>query len=310
MATDGQAGITVYCIIPAHLAAKLHDPLRRHFRNDPMVEVVVERRQRDRRRSSSQGGRRQAERRGLTALRETPALPRKARTHADELSFVEYLGVTGQPAEDDETERLIHRVHDGDYEAFGELYLRYFDRIYGYQRLLLRDATEAEDAAQDVFMRAFEALPRYEIQAGRPFRLWLFRIARNHAINCLKRAARLQVEEPHAIARRQRDEATERDLQALSWVTDAELVMLVERLPLAQRQVLTLQFMLGMRTSEIAELLERTPEAVRQLRRRAIIFLEARLTAIGRRPVRPGREPMMVMLRQARIVRRRKFALL
>jgi RNA polymerase sigma-70 factor (ECF subfamily) len=308
--TDGQAGITVYCIIPAHLAAKLHDPLRRHFRNDAMIEVVVERRERDRRRPGNGGGRRVGERRGLTALREAPSLPRKARGHADELTFVEYLGATSQPNEDDETERLILRVHGGDYDAFGELYLRYFDQIYGYQRLLLRDAAEAEDAAQDVFIRAFEALPRYEIRAGLPFRLWLFRIARNHAINCLKRAARLQVEEPEAIARRQRDEATERDLQALSWVTDAELVMLIERLPLAQRQVLTLQFLLGMPTNEIAGLLQRTPEAVRQLRRRAMVFLEARLTAIGRRPVRPGREPMVVVLRQARIVRRRKFALL
>jgi len=86
-------------------------------------------------------------------------------------------------------------------------------------------------------------------------------------------------------------------------------MLFVERLPLPQRQVLLLRFMLDLNANEIAEILERTPENVRILQHRALRFLEQRLVALGRSPrnTRPSR--MSHYLRPANVLRARRFAL-
>ncbi|MEZ6059253.1 MAG: sigma-70 family RNA polymerase sigma factor [Planctomycetaceae bacterium] len=65
--------------------------------------------------------------------------------------------------------------------AFGELVLRYQNRLIGFFFHMLHDRTVAEDLAQDVFMRVFKARERYEPTAR--FSTWLFRIAHNLASN-------------------------------------------------------------------------------------------------------------------------------
>ena len=73
-------------------------------------------------------------------------------------------------------ERLVARVVAGDVEAFGELVVRYRDTVLRVAaRIVGRD--EAEDVAQDAFLRAFHRLPRFRGEA--PFRAWLLRIAHN-----------------------------------------------------------------------------------------------------------------------------------
>jgi DNA-directed RNA polymerase specialized sigma24 family protein len=68
----------------------------------------------------------------------------------------------------------------------------------------------------------------------------------------------------------------------LEWVSDRELVHLIERLPHAQRQVLVLRFMLDLTHAQIAQILERNPEDVRALQYRALTFMRTRLNALGR----------------------------
>src|SRR5437588_517470 len=60
---------------------------------------------------------------------------------------------------------------------------------------------EAEDATQQVFLQAMEALPRYELRAV-PFRAWLFRIVRNYSIKHLAKHSRVEVEDPDELDRR------------------------------------------------------------------------------------------------------------
>jgi RNA polymerase sigma-70 factor (ECF subfamily) len=187
-----------------------------------------------------------------------------------------------QPLADEETARLVPLAQSGDSAALAEIYMRHFDNVYAYLRVALNDAQEAEDATQQVFTKVLESLDSYE-QRGQPFRAWLFRIARNQAIDHLRKHGRVEVEEPARIELRRAPDSGA-DLRALQWTSDGEILMLVERLPAGQRQVIVLRYVLEFSTSEIAEILERSQEAVRQLHSRALRFLEQRLTALGREP--------------------------
>lgn len=70
--------------------------------------------------------------------------------------------------------------------AFGELYEQYRDRVYTYLRSRSRNAEDAVDLTQQVFLHALDALPRYRGQDS-TFAPWLFRIARNAAIDFHRR---------------------------------------------------------------------------------------------------------------------------
>jgi RNA polymerase sigma-70 factor (ECF subfamily) len=319
----------VYCLVPRDLAARLHEPLRRHFAGDPSVEVVVERRGDERRRGSdrrvggstgvagagdrrrirSAGGRRVADRRVPVAVVDFPALPRRARAHAGRIVMVERLEPSGLRVEDADTARLVGRIQAGDRDAFAILYLRYFDRIYGYLRIALGDPGEAEDAAQQVFLKVLDALPRY-CYSRSPFRAWLFVIARNLVISHLRKHGRLDPVDPFELDRhRDRAADSEPGIDALEWVTDRDLLVFIERLPVAQRQVLVLRYMLDLTSAQVAEVLGRGVSDVTVLQSRALAFLRERLAAVGRRSERSGRIRMRTPFRHATVLRARRFAL-
>jgi RNA polymerase sigma-70 factor (ECF subfamily) len=222
---------------------------------------------------------------------------------------VERLDLGEELLEDLDTARMVTRWQAGDRAVFADLYTRYFDRVYSYLRVALNDSHEAEDATQQVFIQMMEALGRYELRST-PVRGWLFRIVRNHAISHARRSGRMRVEEPSTLDRRreERDDGPRADV--LEWMTDTDMVVLVERLPIAQRQVLLLRYMLDLGFQEIAEILYRSPEAVRQLHQRALDSLRARLDALGRGPKSETlRVPMRAARRPTLAARRDRFTL-
>ncbi len=79
----------------------------------------------------------------------------------------------------------IKRFQDGDVSAFGDIVLKYQDRIYNLCRYMLRNANDAEDAAQDVFLKAYQALPKFRPEAS--LYTWLYRIATNTCIDYRKK---------------------------------------------------------------------------------------------------------------------------
>jgi RNA polymerase sigma-70 factor (ECF subfamily) len=320
----------VYCLVPPDLAG-LHEPLRRHFREDPRVEVVVESRRQDRRgrgerragdgaapggeerrRVLGAGGRRVGERRAALLEAEMPELPRRARRHADRLTFVERLEPSTQQVEDQDTARLVVRFQAGqDRDAFTTLYRRYFDRVYDYLRVVLRDGHDAEDATQQVFTTVFEALPRYE-RRSQPFRAWLFTIVRNHGLSTLRKSGRFQPVDPADLDEERENGGRESPeaAQTLDWLTDRDLMLFIERMPLPQRQVLMLRFLFDMGSEEVGQVLDMTPSQVRAIQSRALKFLRKRLAAIGREPRYERRSRMRQREKQALVLRRRRFALL
>ena len=79
-------------------------------------------------------------------------------------------------------ERLVGEAQAGDAWAFGCLFDHYHLPVYRYVASRVRRPSDAEDLTQLVFVKALEALPRYESR-GIPFGGWLFRLARNAVID-------------------------------------------------------------------------------------------------------------------------------
>ncbi len=83
---------------------------------------------------------------------------------------------------------LMLRVKQGDTAAFADLVDKYKQPILNLVYRMLHDATEAEDLAQTVFVQVFRSAHRYRVSAK--FSTWLFTIARNLALNELRRRSR------------------------------------------------------------------------------------------------------------------------
>lgn len=79
---------------------------------------------------------------------------------------------------------LVQRTRGGDVNAFGELVQRYQTSVYNVCYRLLRDPAEAEDLAQEAFLRAFRRLSTFDAQ--RPFGPWMRRVAANLCLNALQ----------------------------------------------------------------------------------------------------------------------------
>src|SRR2546427_13179304 len=82
-------------------------------------------------------------------------------------------------------ERCVEQAKAGDAEAYGLIFDHYHEPIYRYIASRVHRPTDAEDLAQTVFVKALEALPRYESR-GIPFGGWLFRLARDATIDHIR----------------------------------------------------------------------------------------------------------------------------
>jgi len=83
---------------------------------------------------------------------------------------------------------LMLRVKQGDSSAFAELVDKYKQPVMNLVYRMLRDPTEAEDLAQNVFLQVHKSAARYEVSAK--FSTWLFTIARNLSLNEIRRRSR------------------------------------------------------------------------------------------------------------------------
>lgn len=259
------------------------DDLAAALAGERPVRILVERRVRDRRRRAERrtgtpvpdadarrirgaAGRRVADRRGPQVAVAAPALPPGARC-------VDAAPLPPLALEDADSARLVLRMQAGDRDALAALYLRYFDKVYAYVRMALRDDHEAEDATQDVFARAIGALPGFEVGSAGCVRGWLFRVARNQVVDRVRRRRAVVLDPDDVVAHL----GAAAELDAPAGFADEALLAHVKRLPHAQREVLVLRYALDFAGPEIAALTGRTPAAVRQLHQRAMTALRASL---------------------------------
>lgn len=90
-----------------------------------------------------------------------------------------------QPDPDEELVSRAQAAADGDHRPFEALVSRHQEKVVANCRYMTRSAADAEDLAQDVFLKAFFGLPRFEGRSS--FKSWLLRIKVNHCLNHLRK---------------------------------------------------------------------------------------------------------------------------
>ena len=145
-------------------------------------------------------------------------------------------------------EALVRRAKAGDREAFGRLVDRFQAPVYRVVRGILSDASDAEDVAQEAFLRAYESLAKFRGESG--FFTWLYRIAVNEALRARKRRSFAPIDAvPEAEA--PRPEVPDED-----GPTPAALERLLGQLSDEFRAIVVLRDLEGLSYQEIAETLE------------------------------------------------------
>jgi RNA polymerase sigma-70 factor (ECF subfamily) len=177
-------------------------------------------------------------------------------------------------ANDDAIDDIVRRYRAGDELAFAELYLRLFDRVRRYLVAVLQNAEEAQDGAQQVFVKVLEHFPREPLRE--PFRAWIFRVAHNHAVDLQRKARRVETTDPDEVDRR-RDDAARRAPGPFEGSGDADVGEMVRGLPRIQQRVIVLRFVYEFTTAETAEVLERSADSVRHIQMRALATLASDL---------------------------------
>jgi RNA polymerase sigma-70 factor (ECF subfamily) len=171
---------------------------------------------------------------------------------------------------DDETiEGLVAAAQGGDPDAFGALFDRYYVPVYRFVAARVGRPSDAEDLAQHVFVKALEALPRFEAR-GVPFGGWLFRLARNVVIDHVR--TRREHATLDLVAERTAEEAGPDDLAVLRQEMDS-VAHALRRLTPEQREAIELRFFAGLSAKEAAVAMGRQEGTVRGLQFRAIAAL-------------------------------------
>jgi RNA polymerase sigma-70 factor (ECF subfamily) len=138
-------------------------------------------------------------------------------------------------ASDDAERALIERARARETTAFRELVDRHRDRAYGLALRIVRSPPDAEEVAQDAFVRAWLALPRYRGEAR--FGTWLHRIVARCAID---RARRLRTRRQRESALDDAPEPAARPAGGGARVTEASMTRALEALTDVQRAVVTM----------------------------------------------------------------------
>ena len=170
-------------------------------------------------------------------------------------------------------DRLVAEAQRGDPEAFGRIFDAYVGPIHRFIASRVRSPSDAEDLTQLVFVKALEALPRYEVR-GIPFGGWLFRLARNAIIDQV-RTRRDHLSLVAAVTRETEDAGPEA-MAALRDDLDRVARALIE-LTDDQREVIELRFFAGLSVHETADAMGRQDGTVRGLQFRALAALRRSL---------------------------------
>jgi RNA polymerase sigma-70 factor (ECF subfamily) len=156
----------------------------------------------------------------------------------------------------------INAALAGDQDAFAELVYTYQDAVFNLCYRMLYERTEAEDAAQEAFLRAYLNLQRYD--PSRSFKTWLLTIASNHCIDRLRRRRLkwLSLEDPLPNMSLSADEPEPEDVTILNERSRAVQELLSQLAP-DYRAAVVLRYWYDYSYTEIADILDTTESAIK-----------------------------------------------
>lgn len=169
----------------------------------------------------------------------------------------------------------VARLRRGDLNALSELIARYQNRLYRYLLRIVREPSEAEDLFQQTWLKVVEKIRSFDPK--RNFDAWLFTLARNAAIDHLRRIRPQSLDEPlgdDAAGETPADRLPSADPTAFERALATErrrhVGEALESLPLIYREVLTLRFEEEMKIEEIAQVTGKPLSTVKTRLRRSL----------------------------------------
>jgi RNA polymerase sigma-70 factor (ECF subfamily) len=180
-----------------------------------------------------------------------------------------------------EDRELVALVLEGDQQAFAELVEAYQSPVYNLTYRMLGDAREAEDAAQEAFLRAYQHLERYDPQ--RSFKTWLLSIASNYCIDRLRkrRLTWLSIDEPLPPHPALTSDMPGPETAALSGERSEAVQELLSDLAPDYRAAVVLRYWYDMPYAEIAATLDTTESAIKSRLFRARQMLAQKVQSGG-----------------------------
>lgn len=180
-------------------------------------------------------------------------------------------GLSKRRGEDEKT--LVMRAIDGDADAFGELYTRHMDAIYRYVYFRVGDEREAEDLTEEVFVRAWTALPKYR-PSKHPFTSWLYRIAHNLVVDYHRKQKPVDLpDQPELRWQANAAPGSTEDQVALRQDV-AELIKAVRQLDEKEQLIVVLRFVEGLSHKEVAKIIGKSEVHCRVLQHRVLAKLQ------------------------------------
>lgn len=188
---------------------------------------------------------------------------------------------------------LVIKIKGGDEEAFNELMGRYKRPILNFVYRMLTDTEEANDVAQDVFVRVYRDIDTYQPQTK--FSTWLFALAKNASIDRLRYRKRHPTESLSALLKGDRSAPVAHQLGVAEQVSAHEIgehiAAAVNELPEDQKTVLVCMEYQDMSYAEVAKIMKCSPKSVEARLYRAKKLLRKRLQSLYEEQSKPERKP-------------------
>lgn len=176
---------------------------------------------------------------------------------------------------DAEPLRLVRKAQAYDDQALSKLCQLLFEDVYSYFYYRARDAANAQDLTNDVFLRMVESIRSFDPGRG-SFRAWLFSIAHHWLVDHRRRQA-VRDHEPLTEALATSDDHP--SAQAEAWLTRERLRQALRGLTEDQRQVIVLKFIEGLSNAEVGQVLGKSEGAINALQYRGLQALRQMLKA-------------------------------
>ena len=172
--------------------------------------------------------------------------------------------------------RVIESAQAGDLEALGSLYDTHINQVYRYCLARLGHVQDAEDVAEEVFLKMYNGLQSYQWRKV-PLAAWLMRLAHNEVISFTRRNGRRanDTELPEELLDKGNNDPAENAERQLAL---EDLRKAVELLPEAQREVIILRFAAGLSVADTARALGKQENNVKVLQHKGMQRLQVLMT--------------------------------